>query len=438
MNEMSFELEKAKESVNLVVDHYNDDDDDDDDDDDNNNYDTINIDSNDLRFDFDLNSLIWQLIDSSFPSGGFSHSNGLESAASIGILSNLSSSSSSLSTSYSSFSIIDYVHLTIEQICSTSLPFVTNGWKIGKQMKNKQKYNKITNESNNGNELNKKKKKKHQRERGPKTEKGCFNSLLHPQSHSHSPSSPWSCSHSFHFRDLQPTYSNSHPYVPSSPSLSTPSSSPSPSPSPFPSPSPSRPFYLPFFSSFLSLDEFCSSTLTNSVSRQASTLLGNSFLAAVSQTFTGVQLKQSTPLHPSSSSSTSSLSSFPALSASSFSSLLICSLISSFKFACRSSCTPINYSCVYGVICSFLSISLIECQQMFLYNQMKSLISSIVRLNCIGPYEGQRLQLQCWNKVKEEREKWETKTIQDVSTSAPIVDVVQQMHANLYTRLFNS
>jgi len=59
--------------------------------------------------------LIWQLIDSAFPTGGFAHSGGLEAAWQHGEVRNRDD-------------LVSFVEASLNQLGHTALPFVTTGW----------------------------------------------------------------------------------------------------------------------------------------------------------------------------------------------------------------------------------------------------------------------------------------------------------------------
>lgn len=75
---------------------------------------------------------------------------------------------------------------------------------------------------------------------------------------------------------------------------------------------------------------------------------------------------------------------------------------------------------------------------LWLYLFTRTLYSSAVRMNIVGPYEAQRLLLRSRQPI--ERIIKETKDISmdDCCQTNPLLDVCQGMHDRLYTRLFNS
>lgn len=75
---------------------------------------------------------------------------------------------------------------------------------------------------------------------------------------------------------------------------------------------------------------------------------------------------------------------------------------------------------------------------MWLYLYTRTLFSSAVRLNIIGPYHAQRLLLESKSYVEPVLRKTQHMTADDCCQTGPLLDVCQGIHDRLYSRLFNS
>ncbi|KAJ3043393.1 hypothetical protein HDV00_005091 [Rhizophlyctis rosea] len=131
-----------------------------------------------------------------------------------------------------------------------------------------------------------------------------------------------------------------------------------------------------------------------------------------------------------------------------------------FKMKIRSGTSPGHLPITFGTICACLQIPLSQSLHLYLYLHARTLLSSAVRLNLVGPYRAQALLLHLQKSVdsvlmlldvndeearttavgvdgrksgveetEEEEGGWQT---------APLLDIMQGMHDKLYSRLFNS
>ncbi|CDH55477.1 urease accessory protein [Lichtheimia corymbifera JMRC:FSU:9682] len=97
-----------------------------------------------------------------------------------------------------------------------------------------------------------------------------------------------------------------------------------------------------------------------------------------------------------------------------------------------------HFPVCFGLVCRYLKVDLENTLHLWLYLFTRTLYSSAVRMNIVGPYEAQRLLLRSRQPI--ERIIKETKDISmdDCCQTNPLLDVCQGMHDRLYTRLFNS
>lgn len=75
---------------------------------------------------------------------------------------------------------------------------------------------------------------------------------------------------------------------------------------------------------------------------------------------------------------------------------------------------------------------------LWLYLFTRTIFSSGVRLNVVGPYEAQKLLLESRKSIEVIIERTKDMTIDDCCQTNPLLDVCQGMHDRLYSRLFNS
>lgn len=89
---------------------------------------------------------------------------------------------------------------------------------------------------------------------------------------------------------------------------------------------------------------------------------------------------------------------------------------------------------LFLTICTFSE----NTSHLWLYLFTRTLYSSAVRMNIIGPYEAQRMLLQAKPGIEDIVRKTMNLTMDDACQTNPLLDVCQGMHDRLYTRLFNS
>ncbi|ESO94256.1 hypothetical protein LOTGIDRAFT_118615 [Lottia gigantea] len=97
-----------------------------------------------------------------------------------------------------------------------------------------------------------------------------------------------------------------------------------------------------------------------------------------------------------------------------------------------------HYPVVFGIIYSKLGIDLKTTQIAFLSSTLKSVISSAVRLDIIGAIEAQRLQLELQRSIPDIVKRNDSKMAVDAALRFPVIDVVQNCHDTLFSKLFYS
>jgi urease accessory protein len=97
-----------------------------------------------------------------------------------------------------------------------------------------------------------------------------------------------------------------------------------------------------------------------------------------------------------------------------------------------------HHAPVFGAALAALGIPLEDAQRMALYTASRGILAASVRLGIVGPYRAQRLQHESSRVMREVLERCGRLTEDDVTQTAPILDVLQSSHDRLYSRLFQS
>ena len=97
-----------------------------------------------------------------------------------------------------------------------------------------------------------------------------------------------------------------------------------------------------------------------------------------------------------------------------------------------------HYAPVFGGVLSILEIDLRSSQMLFLYCQLRGLLSASVRLGITGPYQSQKIQFEFANELEKIVQHCGRLKSDELSQSAPLLDLFQANHDRLYSRLFQS
>lgn len=97
-----------------------------------------------------------------------------------------------------------------------------------------------------------------------------------------------------------------------------------------------------------------------------------------------------------------------------------------------------HFSPVFGVVTAALEITTDQAARIFLHVCLRDLISSAVRLNAIGPLRGQAIQHRLGPFAEHLVRKYGSRHVEDAALTAPVIDVLQETHDRLYSRLFQS
>lgn len=98
----------------------------------------------------------------------------------------------------------------------------------------------------------------------------------------------------------------------------------------------------------------------------------------------------------------------------------------------------VHHAVVFALVCALLGVDSATCQRFVLFAAVRDVLSAATRLNLIGPFEAARTQFELRDVAARAFERCRDRAIADAYSSAPVLDLVQAMHDQLYTRIFNS
>ena len=102
----------------------------------------------------------------------------------------------------------------------------------------------------------------------------------------------------------------------------------------------------------------------------------------------------------------------------------------------RAAGSPCHLAPLYGRICALLGLARDEMQRLFLFLHLRAQVSTAVRLGLMGPLEGQRFQAACTADLAALQRACAGLTLDDLVATAPLLDVAQAHHDQLYSRMF--
>jgi urease accessory protein len=150
---------------------------------------------------------------------------------------------------------------------------------------------------------------------------------------------------------------------------------------------------------FAEIDWICDAYTSNHVANRASRAQGQAFAASAEKAFSRPELKQ-----------------------------LRMDLFES----------PGHFAPVFGNVASILELDRDSALRVFLFTQIRGWISSAVRLGIVGPGSGQNLQAGLADRAEATLAACAKLSLDEVSQTAPLLDLFQGCHDRLYSRLFQS
>jgi len=147
------------------------------------------------------------------------------------------------------------------------------------------------------------------------------------------------------------------------------------------------------------LDQLCDAFTSNHVANRASRLQGRALMVAVERVF------RSEPQGPE----------------------------------CANKLAPFaHYAPVFGWVTRCLDIPHQDAVRLFVFMHLRSGLAAAVRLNIVGPMEGQAIQFQIASPAEEVVDRSFELTVEDLAQTAPLLELWQGTQDRLYSRLFQS
>lgn len=97
-----------------------------------------------------------------------------------------------------------------------------------------------------------------------------------------------------------------------------------------------------------------------------------------------------------------------------------------------------HWAPVFGAVGAMLGLPAERAMRLFLHLHLRDMISSAVRLNVVGPLQGQHIQHRLSSVAERCVEQARHRGLEDISQTAPVIDLLQATHDRLYSRLFRS
>ncbi len=97
-----------------------------------------------------------------------------------------------------------------------------------------------------------------------------------------------------------------------------------------------------------------------------------------------------------------------------------------------------HFAPTLGAVTSALGIDAEAARQLFMFVQLRGLISSAIRLNIAGPLDASALQYELRNVVAGILDQSRTLSLEQIAQTSPLLEVWQSSHDRLYSRLFQS
>lgn len=99
---------------------------------------------------------------------------------------------------------------------------------------------------------------------------------------------------------------------------------------------------------------------------------------------------------------------------------------------------PCHLAPVEGAVLSLLGVSLAEARRVFLFVQLRGIMSAAVRLGLLGPLEAQAIQAGIAPAVEAAADASAGAALEDAAQTTPLLDLFQGHQDRLYSRLFRS
>ena len=148
------------------------------------------------------------------------------------------------------------------------------------------------------------------------------------------------------------------------------------------------------------IDQRCNVFMTNHVANRASRRQGKAFLATSERAFYRAELGE-------------------------------------LKYEVDSKKLPGHFAPTFGITCAIMGISRRVTARVFLYMTLRGLISSAIRLNLVGPLQGQSLLFKFSSYTENLADRFAAEN-RDAAQTSPVIEIFQATHDRLYSKLFQS
>jgi len=99
---------------------------------------------------------------------------------------------------------------------------------------------------------------------------------------------------------------------------------------------------------------------------------------------------------------------------------------------------PNHLTPVFGCIARLLEFDAGRTARLFVFTQLRGWISAAVRLNIVGPLEGQKLQCELAQDAERASAQFGDASLEDAGQTAPLLDLWHGTQDRLYSRLFQT
>lgn len=97
-----------------------------------------------------------------------------------------------------------------------------------------------------------------------------------------------------------------------------------------------------------------------------------------------------------------------------------------------------HFAPIAGVVLSALGLTIADAQAVVLHWTLRGVTSAAVRLGLVGPFEAQRLHAEASTLLETVRAECGDATLDDITQTAPLLELASMSHDALYSRLFQS
>ncbi len=97
-----------------------------------------------------------------------------------------------------------------------------------------------------------------------------------------------------------------------------------------------------------------------------------------------------------------------------------------------------HFAPAYGAVARLLGMPHDQALRLFVFMQLRSNIAAAVRLNIVGPMEGQTIQFELSTEAESVVTQGLTLSLEDMAQTNPLLDLWQGTQDRLYSRLFQS